>query len=343
MRWPALAIVHKSARGSHFWRALMRRVEICGCSMQGTRLGQALLLFTVVGLAAVPSPAGAAEANPVATTTATPAVVSPPPVVTQANPVATTTAPAVSSPPAVTQANPVTTATPPAVWSPPAAPAASNQVAPSSTFDSSSPRKVNFVLNVPLGYELPGGVNFDGHHGYTVASGQVAHLPKLAGGFGIRPGVGVFVQQFLPKVSGMALFNLDWSRHGAKSYNAGDVAYDHDRATLINTAVELRALLDSMPLKPFVALVPGYGWLKLPAGLTVVDPSTSSTTWRDITLRGLNFAFSLGAMYAITDWLLVEGALGCRFQSYTTSSSGSLSGFGMSPVLNAGLGVSVRL
>jgi hypothetical protein len=236
----------------------------------------------------------------------------------------------------------MTTATNTAVWSPPA-PAATNQVAPINSLESSSPRKVSFVLNVPLAYEVPGGVNFDGHHSYVFVPGQVAHLPKLSGGFAVRPGVGVFVRQMLPHVSGMALVNLDWSRHGALSYNAGDVAYDHDDATLINTAVELRALLDIMPIKPFVALAPGYGWLKLPAGLTVVDPSTSNTTWRDITLRGFAFAFSLGAMYPITDWLLVDAAVGCRFQSYTNWSSGTLSGFGMSPVLNAGLGVSVRL
>ena len=202
---------------------------------------------------------------------------------------------------------------------------------------------MSFVLNLPLAYELPGGVNFDGYHAYVFVPDQVAHLPKLSGGLAVRPGVGVFVRHVLPQVSGMALFNLEWSRHGAKSYNAGGVAYDHDDATLINTAVELRVLLDMMPLKPFLALVPGYGWLKLPAGLTVVDPSTFMTTWRDITLRGFSFAFSFGAMYPITDWLLVEAAIGCRVQSFTSWGSGTLSGFGMSPVLNAGLGVSVRL
>jgi len=294
--------------------------------MRGTRVSQVLLLLLTVvgGLTAVSSPA-AAQANAGATTTATPAAGSSPSAVPQAN------------------AGAMTTATPAAVSSPPAATAATNQGTPIKTFDSRSPSKVSFVLNVPVAYEVPVGVNFDGHHGFAVAPDQVAHLPKLSGGFEIRPGVGVFVQQVLPQVSGMALFNLDWSRHNAKGYNAGDVAYDRDRATLINTAVELRALLDIMPLKPFVALVPGYGWLKLPAGLTVVDPSTSYTTWRDITLRGFSFGLALGAMYPITRWLLVEGAVGCRFQSYTTSSSGSLSGFGMSPVLNAGLGVSVRL
>ena len=220
---------------------------------------------------------------------------------------------------------------------------ATNQVAPFNSLDSSSPSKVNFVLSLPLAYELPGGVNFDGHHAYVFVPDQVAHLPKLSGGLGFGARVGVFVRHVLPQVSGMALFNLESSRHGAKSYNAGDVAYDHDDATLITTAVELRALLDIMPVKPFVALVPGYGWLKLPAGLTVIDPSTFMTTWRDITLRGFNFAFSFGAMYPITDWLLVEAAVGYRFQSYTSWSSGTLGGFGMSPVLNAGLGVSVRL
>jgi len=220
---------------------------------------------------------------------------------------------------------------------------ATNQVAPFNSPDSSSPSDVNFVLTLPLAYELPRGVNFDGRHGYVLGPDQVAHLPKLSGGFGVGARVGVFVRHVLPRVSGMALFNLESSRHSAKSYNAGDAAYEHDDATLINTAVELRALLDLMPVKPFVALVPGYGWLKLPAGLTVIDPSTSMTTWRDITLRGFSFAFSLGAMYPITDWLLVEAAVGCRFQSYTNWSSGTLTGFGMSPVLNAGLGVSVRL
>lgn len=286
--------------------------------MRVTRPSQSLLLLTVVdGLMAVSSPAVAAEANPGPTTTA----VSSPPVAMQANPMAPTTTNA----------------------SPSVATASSNQVAPTNTFGDSSPSKLSFVLNVPLTYEMPGGVNFDGHHGYTVRPGQVAHLPKLSGGIGVRPGVGVFVRDLAPMISGMALFNLDWSRHSAKSYNAGGVAYEHDVATTINTAIELRALLDIKPIKPFVALAPGYGWLKLPTGLTVVDPITSNTTWRDLTLRGFTFALSFGAMYPITDWLLVEGAVGCRFQSYTASNFGSLSGVGMSPSLNVGIGVTVRL
>jgi hypothetical protein len=197
------------------------------------------------------------------------------------------------------------------------------------------------VLNVPGSYTLQTGSTFDGHHGFVIRRDEVVHVPKLTGGYGARPGVGVYVQQVLPHIGVMALINVGWSHHSAKSFNAGGVAYTRDSSTQITTSLELRALLDLMPVKPFVALAPGYGWLSLPNGVTVVDPVTRDTHWQDIKLRGFSFAAALGALYPFNGIIATEASVGCRSQGYTSSSVGSLSGLGMSPVWFANLGLTL--
>jgi hypothetical protein len=197
------------------------------------------------------------------------------------------------------------------------------------------------VLNVPATYSLQLGSAFDGHHGYVLQPDQVVHVPKLTGGFGVRPGIGVYLPRVARDFSVMALINVGWSRHPAKSYNAGGVAYTRDASNLLTTSLELRAVYDKMPLMPFVSLAPGYGWLSLPNGITVVDPITRDTHWEDITLRGFNIAAALGAMYAFTNELAAEASIGARSNSFSSSSKGSLSGLSASPALLANLGLTL--
>jgi hypothetical protein len=210
--------------------------------------------------------------------------------------------------------------------------------------DRASARRPQFVLNVPAIYVLHGGSSFDGHHGYVLQPDHVVHMPKLSGAFGVRPGVGVFMKHLFAPVSGMALLDVEWSRHAAKGYNAGGVAYDREYSNLINASLELRAIWDTLRIKPFVALAPGYSWLRLPAGVTVVSPtSVGSVTWADITLRGVSIALSGGASYALHELLSVEASIGVRMQSYSASSAGSLSGLGLSPILSGALGLTLML
>jgi hypothetical protein len=200
-------------------------------------------------------------------------------------------------------------------------------------------QRPQLVLNVPATYALQMGSTFDGHRGSVIQPDQVVHLPKLAGGFGVRPGVGVYVQRVAPHLGVMALFSVGWSRHAAKGYNAGRVAYTRDSSALTTTSLELRAIFDAMPVKPFLAIAPGYGWLRLPDGVTVVDPVTRDTHWEDVTLRGFNFAAALGAMYPFNDVVAAEASVGCRWSMFSSSSKGSLSGLGASPALLANLGL----
>lgn len=208
---------------------------------------------------------------------------------------------------------------------------------------TASPKRLGLVLDVSALYVLQGGSSFDGRHGYVILPDHVAHLPKLSGGFGVRPGVGVVFRRVLPAISVMATLNLDWSRHAATGYNAGGVAYEREHSSLVNTSLELRAVLDRFAVKPFLALAPGYGWLSLPKAVTIIEPITRDTTWADLRLHGASLALLAGASFPFTDWLSAEASVGVRFQSYTSASVGTVSNLGMSPGFLGALGLSLSL
>ena len=206
-------------------------------------------------------------------------------------------------------------------------------------------RRTQFVLGLDATYGMHGGSHFDGHHGYifedSPITSRVAHLPKLSAGFGQRTSVGVLFKQLFTDMSARVTANIDWSIHHAESYNAGNALYAHHAATLMNASLELRAIMDilSLPIKPYVALAPGYGWLSLPSGITVINPTTRDTTWTDVTLRGFTFEASVGAAYQFTDFVSAGAGVGYHLRGYSSSSAGKLAGMGLSPGLDCSLGV----
>ena len=204
-------------------------------------------------------------------------------------------------------------------------------------------RRIRFDAGLAAIYVTHGGTNFDGHHGYIFDDTRVAHLPSLSGGFGIRPNAGVLFEHLLPSLRAMVNINLERSWHSAISYNAGNAAYKHPSATLTNASLELRAILDIIVVKPYVALAPGYGWLRLPSGITVIDPAAPYATWQDVTLRGLTFQVSWGATFQISNMISAGGAFGYCLRGYSSSSVASLSGMGFSPGVVGSLGVDIIL
>jgi hypothetical protein len=202
---------------------------------------------------------------------------------------------------------------------------------------------MRFDLGLSAIYVMHGGSHFDGDHGYIFDDRRVAHLPKLSGGFGIRPSAGILLQHLFPSLSAMVNANFERSWHGALSYNAGKSAYDHPTAVLTNVSLELRAILDIAFVKPYLSVAPGYGWLSLPSGITVIDPAAPYATWQDVTLRGVTFQTSLGATVQLVELISVRGALGYCLHGYSSSSAASLSGLGLSPGLVASLGVDIIL
>ena len=201
-------------------------------------------------------------------------------------------------------------------------------------------RRPQLVLEVAAIYATHWGTRFDGHHGYQLDDSRVVFLPKLGAGFGIRPTAGVLFDHVLSNISALVAVNVEWSRHSAAAYNAGNAPYDRDTSTFVNSSLELRTILEVASIKPYISLLPGYGWLSLPGGITVVDPTTSNTTWQNVTLRGFSFEAQLGAMYQYNELLSAKLGVGYRLNGYNSSSAGgSLSGLGLSAGLVAQLGV----
>jgi hypothetical protein len=198
-------------------------------------------------------------------------------------------------------------------------------------------------LQLPVVYVVHAGTQFDGHHAYTFDNSRTAHLPELSAAFGVRPAVGALFERVLSGVDAAATISVEWSHHPARGFNAGDIPYNREAANLYNGSLQLRAILAVWSVKPFVDLSPGYGWLSLPRGVTIVEPQTRNTTWSDLTLRGLTFETALGAMLAIVPALSVEVAIGYRLHGYTASTAGAVSNLGLSPGLVASLGVAASL
>ena len=196
-------------------------------------------------------------------------------------------------------------------------------------------RPVSGFLGVSAVYSQIMGTEFNGRHVNSFGTNRDAFLPKLSGGFGIRPSAGVLLRRVLPSFSLSASFDFEYSKHQAISYNVGNSWYEHDNAKFYDLSLELRGLLDVCPLKPFVGIAPGYSWLSLPNGVTVttINPETGAprTSWSDVTLHGVSFEASAGVLYELFTFLGVQGQGGYRLHGLTGSSEGSLDGYGYSP------------
>jgi hypothetical protein len=211
-------------------------------------------------------------------------------------------------------------------------------IATAASDPSPATQRARFDVGLAAVFVTQGGAQFDGHHAHIFDDRRVAHWPMLSGGFGIRPSVGVLFERLLGSVSAMVNANLDQSWHRATSYNAGNAAYRHPTAGLTNASLELRAMMNIDWFKPYVSLAPGYGWLSLPSGITVIDPATRMTSWQDVTLRGFTFQVSWGAAAQLNEMVSVGGALGYCLRGYPSSSAGSLSNMGLSPGIIGSLG-----
>ncbi len=203
-------------------------------------------------------------------------------------------------------------------------------------------RSVRGFAGLSVVYSQILGSEFDGRHANLFDAEHIAFLPKLSGGFGIRPSAGVLLQQVLPSLSVSTAVNLEYSKHQAISYNVGNSWYDHEDAKFYDLSLELRGMLEVGRFRPFVGVAPGYAWLSLPNGVTVTTISSPnvipSTSWSDITLRGFSFEASAGLLYEFFTFLAAEAQFGFRLHGLTASSEGSLNGFGYSPGWFASLG-----
>lgn len=209
--------------------------------------------------------------------------------------------------------------------------------------NSVAPATVHAIVRLPAVYVQDGGTEFDGRHAVSFDANRVVFLPQLSGGFGIRPAAGVLIENWLRKFSISATMNLEYSRHNAISYNVDDTWYQHQTTSLYNLGFEIRGYLESGSFKPFVGIMPGYAWLKLPQGTTVttVDPNTGyrTTSWSDVSLRGLSFEATAGLLYEFIPLILADASFGYRLHGYNSSSAGSLSGLGLTPGWDASLGL----
>jgi hypothetical protein len=214
--------------------------------------------------------------------------------------------------------------------------------APVANSKSTTPKgskSIHAFVRIPAVYAVQYGKEFDGRQVYTFDANRRAFLPKLSGGFGVGASAGVLIENVLRPLGVAAALNLEITRHQAISYNIGNYWYEHEHAGHYNLGLELREFLEFAQFRPFVAITPGYAWLSLPQGITVVDPVSRNTTWSDVTLRGFSFEAMLGLLYQFTPLIAADASLGYRLNSYTASSAGSLSGFGLSPGWNASLGL----
>jgi hypothetical protein len=205
-----------------------------------------------------------------------------------------------------------------------------------------SESQIRALFGLAAVYAYHGGSEFDGRHTQLFDANRAAHIPKLYGGFGVRPTVGVIAEKLLPRLSLSASANFEFTKHQAISYSVDNAWYAHENAAHKVLGLEFRGILEMAKLKPFIGITPGYAWLSLPAGITVIDPATRNTTWSDVTLRGFSFEASLGLIYELISIVTADASVGYRLQSYSSSSSGALSGFGYSPGWVASLGVELR-
>jgi len=207
---------------------------------------------------------------------------------------------------------------------------------------------VHPLLHLPLVYVHQGGSELDGYHLQSFGPQRIAFWPKLSDSLGIRPSAGVLVKNLLSKLSVSAALSLEYTKHRAISYNVNNFWYEHETAALYNLGVELRIYAELGHFKPFMGVTPGYGWLQMPKGITVtsVDPVSSypyNTSWSDITLRGTSFEACAGLVYEIIPVISADASIGYRLQGFSSSTQGSLNGWGYSPALLGSLGVLIKI
>jgi hypothetical protein len=203
-------------------------------------------------------------------------------------------------------------------------------------------------LHLPLVYVSQGGAELDGYHLHSFGAGRIARWPKLSDSLGIRPSAGVLIENLISELSVSAALSLEYTKHRAISYNVGNSWYEHDKTTLYNLGVEFRGYLEFDMFKPFIGITPGYGWLRMPNGVTVtsVDPVTGypyNISWSDITLHGLSFEASAGLLYEIIPLMSADASIGYRLQNLSSSTQGSGYGFRSSPAIVASLGVMLKI
>ncbi len=198
--------------------------------------------------------------------------------------------------------------------------------------------RVGAYLRLPVTYTLLRGTEFDGRHVSALDGNRTVYLPKVSGGFGFNPSLGVKLAHLAPHFGVMAGLGFGFSKHQAISYNVGNSWYEHSDATFYQLDLELRALAEFGNFKPFVGISPGYAMLSLPKGITVLD-ANRNVSWSDITLRGASMGVSLGLLYELAAPVSLDASMGYRIQHLTSSGAGSLSGFGFSPGWSATLGV----
>jgi hypothetical protein len=202
-------------------------------------------------------------------------------------------------------------------------------------------------LRLPIVYVRQSGTQLDGYHVQSFDSRHIAHLPKLSDSLGIRPSVGVLIENALRGLNVSAGLNLEYTGHRAISYNVGNSWYEHDTTSLLNGGLDLRGYVSIGHFKPFIGVTPGYGWLRMPNGVTVttVDSATGANniSWSDITLRGVSFEASAGLLYEFIPLISADASFGYRLQRFNSSSLGSLNGYGFSPALIGSLGVLLKI
>jgi len=215
---------------------------------------------------------------------------------------------------------------------------------PVQTANRSQPERpiLGAYLRLPVTYTLLRGSEFDGRHVAALDESRQVYLPKISGGFGFKPSVGLQINHVAPHFDLMTGFAFGFSKHQAISYNVGNSWYAHPDATFYQVELELRALADLGRWKPFIGLSPGYAMLSLPKGTTVLD-ANRVVSWSDVTLRGISMEASLGLLFQILAPLAVDAAIGYRIQHLNSSGAGGISGFGFSPGWAASLGVVMSL
>lgn len=208
--------------------------------------------------------------------------------------------------------------------------------------------RLGAYLRLPLTYTLLRGNEFDGRHAGVLDANRTIHLPRISGGFGFKPSLGLKIDHLTRYLGVMTGAAFAFSKHRAISYNFGDTYYDRSDSTFYELELEVRAIAELGRFKPFLAVDPGLSWLTLPNGITTLDARCTAArppagiqcivSWSDVTLRGVSLEMSLGALYEVFEELAVDASIGYRIQQLTSSSAGSFSGFGLSPGWEASLG-----
>jgi len=197
---------------------------------------------------------------------------------------------------------------------------------------------VRAYLRLPATYTILRGTEFDGRSVHTFDAVRTAYLPKISGGFGVKPSIGVAFDHVLPWFGIMTGVSFGYSKHQAISYNVGNSWYEHPDAKLYQVELEFRALLELWDFKPFVGISPGFTFLSLPHGITQIGVD-HIVSWSDLTLRGFSMEEQVGMLYQVVPALALDATMGFRLQRLTSSSAGTLSIFGFSPGWSASLGV----